>query len=62
MRVLCYHCKQISFDQPAFHTDAALVPPLLPHAKQATFEGTPLVTSQGLVTLPPEIPDGSEIH
>uniref|UniRef100_A0A383WII4 Uncharacterized protein n=1 Tax=Tetradesmus obliquus TaxID=3088 RepID=A0A383WII4_TETOB len=29
---------------------------------KATFEGTPLVTSQGLVTLPPEIPDGSEIH
>ncbi|WIA32753.1 hypothetical protein OEZ86_005938 [Tetradesmus obliquus] len=29
---------------------------------KATFEGTPLVTSQGLVMLPPEIPDGSEIH
>lgn len=29
---------------------------------QATYEGIPLVTSQGLVTLPHEIPDGSEIH
>lgn len=29
---------------------------------QATFEGIPLVTSQGLVTLPHDIPEGSEIH
>jgi hypothetical protein len=29
---------------------------------QATYEGIPLVTSQGLVTLPHDIPDGSEIH
>jgi hypothetical protein len=29
---------------------------------QATYEGIPLVTSQGLVTLPAEIPDGAGIH
>jgi hypothetical protein len=45
-----------------------MLPPEIPAAAaaaavlQATFEGIPLVTSQGLVTLPPEIPDGSEIH
>ncbi len=29
---------------------------------QATFEGTPLVSSQGLVTVPDGVPDGAEIH
>lgn len=31
-------------------------------ALQATFEGTPLLSSQGLVTVPAEVPDGAEIH
>lgn len=40
-----------------------LLPLLLPLLLlQATFEGIPLVTSQGLVTLPHDIPEGSEIH
>lgn len=39
-----------------------VVPGLVVQGGKATFEGTPLVTSQGLVTLPAEIPDGSEIH
>lgn len=29
---------------------------------RATFAGTPLVTKLGVVTLPPEITPGSEIH
>lgn len=39
-----------------------VVPGLVVRGGKATFEGIPLVTSQGLVTLPHEIPDGSEIH
>jgi hypothetical protein len=40
----------------------AVVPGLVVRGGNATYEGTPLVTSRGLVTLPPEMPDGAEIH
>jgi aminoacyl tRNA synthase complex-interacting multifunctional protein 1 len=29
---------------------------------QATFEGHPLITAKGPVTLPPDMPDGAGIH
>jgi hypothetical protein len=37
-------------------------PGLVVAGGRATFNGTPLMTPRGYVTLPPAITDGSEIH
>lgn len=39
-----------------------VVPGLVVQRGKATFDGTALMTAAGVVTLPPEIVDGAEIH
>lgn len=39
-----------------------VVPGLVVQRGKATFDGTALMTAAGVVTVPPEIVDGAEIH